>query len=103
MKNKISLISYTSFIIFIILLILEIFITENKINSYGTNVRSIKVILSYFVHLPLFILNLILSIKVFIFYYKHNFKKPLKALFFVLPSIIFYICWIIYFIIGVTR
>ena len=96
MKNKILRISYISFIILIVLLILETVIMNNKINSYGRNVRDIKVILSYFIHLPLFIANLILTIKVFIFYCEIKFQKPLKAFYFILPSVFFYVCCVIY-------
>lgn len=98
MENKILRISYISFVILILLLILESFIMNNKINSYGRNMRDIKVILSYFIHLPLFIANLILTIKVLMFYYKNKFQKSLKAFYFVVPSIIFYLFCIIYLI-----
>jgi hypothetical protein len=69
---------------------LEIIITDTKINSYGTSIRGTKVILSYFFHLPLFVINLILVIKVLLFYFKNKFKEPLKAFYFTLPSVIFY-------------
>lgn len=85
MKNSILGTSYISCIILILLIILEVVL----INSYSTYVRGAKVVLSYFFHLPLFIINLILSIKVFVFYYKNQFTKPLKALYFVIPSFIF--------------
>ncbi|KIA99612.1 hypothetical protein OA93_05560 [Flavobacterium sp. KMS] len=98
MKNKTLRTSYISFTILIILLILEIIMIDNRINSYGTYIRGSKVILSYFFHLPLFIINLILAIKVLQFYLKNKFKKPLKAFYFVIPSFIFYICCIIYLI-----
>lgn len=103
MENKILRKSYISFIILIVLLTLEIIVINNKVNSYGTNVRGIKVLISYFLHLPLFIINLILSVKVFLFYYKNKFQKPLKAFYFVMPSIIFYIFCIIYFIIELIK
>jgi len=103
MKDKVLRTAYISFGILLLLLILEVIITNNKISSYGTNVRGIKVILSYFVHLPLFIINLILTIKVFRFYYKNKFQKPLKAFYFAMPSIIFYIFCIAYFIIELIK
>ncbi len=103
MKDKILRTSYISFIILLILLILEFMITNNKINSYGPSVRGIKVILSYFVHLPLFIINLVLTIKVFVFFYKNKFQKELKAFYFVIPSIFFYMFCIIYFVVGMVR
>jgi hypothetical protein len=103
MKDKVLRTSYISFSILLVLLILEITIMNSKINSYSTKVRGIKVILSYFVHLPLFIINLILTIKVFMFYYKNKFKKPLKAFYFIIPSVIFYIFCIVYFVIGLIK
>jgi len=103
MRNKILRTSYISFIILIVLLILEFIIMNSKINSYGANVRGIKVILSYFLHLPLFIVNLLMTIKVFVFYYKNKFQKSLKAFYFVIPSIIFYIFCIVYLIIGMIK
>lgn len=102
MKNKILRASYISFTILIFLLALEIIITNNKINSFGTFIRGAKVVLSYFFHLPLYIINLILVIKILLFYFKNKFRKPLKAFYFIIPSVIFYICCIIYFINGIT-
>lgn len=37
------------------------------------------------------------------FYYKNKFHKPLKAFYFVIPSIIFYIFCIVYFVIGLIK
>ena len=100
MKDKVLRTAYISLGILLLFLILEVIITNSKI---GTNVRGIKVILSYFVHLPLFIINLILTIKVFRFYYKNKFQKPLKAFYFAMSSIIFYIFCIAYFIIELIK
>lgn len=103
MKDKILRTSYISFTILLVILIVEFIITNNRINSYGPSVRGIKVILSYFVHLPLCIVNLVLTIKVFVYFYKNNFQKELKAFYFVIPSIIFFIFCIIYFMVGMFK
>ena len=98
MKNKILRTSYISFTILIFLLVLEIIITNSKINSFGTFIRGAKVVLSYFFHLPLYIINLILVIKILLFYFKNKFQNPRKYFYLVLPSLIFYVACLFYLV-----
>lgn len=103
MENKIVKASYISFVLLIVLIIFEIITMNNVINIREVNMRKIKVVASYFFHLPIFIINLVLTIKVFSFYYKNTFQKPLKYLYLVIPSIFYYIICFIYIIIGILK
>ncbi len=103
MENRIKKLSYISFVLLSILLTFAIITVNKLINIEGLNMRSIKVILSYFFHLPLFIINLTITIKVFLFYYKNKSKITPKYLYFIIPSIIYYFVCFIYIIVGLIK
>lgn len=103
MKKSIITSSYISFILLIVIITLEIILTTKYIWFEGINMRENYAFIAYFIHLPLFIFNLILSLNVFMFYLKNKFKQPYKYLYIILPSLIFYIVCLLYLIWGLLK
>lgn len=100
---KRSILSYISFVLVLVLIILEVIITNKYLFIEGLNMRKTLVIISYFIHLPLFIINLILTVKIFLFCYRGKFQNHRRDFYLILPSLLFYFSWLVYLIYGITN
>jgi hypothetical protein len=104
MKMKKHIISsYLSFSLLLIIIALEVLLTNKHISIEGLNMRKTYVFISYFIHLPLFLFNLILALKVFIFYFNNKFQNPPKYFYLVLPSVVFYVVCLFYLLFGLIK
>src|SRR5690606_13099337 len=95
--------SYLSFVLFLFIITLEAILTNKQFLIEGLNMRKTYVFVSYFIHLPLFVINLIVTLKVFLFFYKNKFQITLKYFYLVIPSLIFYVFCLFYLIYGIVK
>ncbi len=98
MKKKLTLLSYLSLIFLLIIIALEVVIVNKHIFIKGLDMRKTDVFIAYFIHLPLFIFNLIIALKVLLYYFRIKFQDSFKCFYFILPSLIFYSSWLFYLI-----
>jgi len=103
MKKNIISSSYLSLVLSLLIITLEAILTNEQISIEGLDMRKTYVFVSYFIHLPLFVINLIVTLKVFLFYYKNKFQNTLKYFYLVIPSLIFYVFCLFYLTNGIVK
>ena len=98
MEKRTIISSYISLIGFVVLIVLRIILAFKIYNFYGFNMRQVYGFVSLGIYIPILMITTIATCFVIFKYFINKFKKPLKHLYFVIPSIVYIlICIFVFF------